>query len=66
MKSEGNKKWWWAVVLVAIVLINYVASVYHERIDLTNEKRFTISAPVKKLLKNIDRKMDIYIFLKGD
>lgn len=66
MKSEGNKKWWWTVVLVAIVLINYVASVYHERIDLTNEKRFTISAPVKKLLKNIDRKMDIYIFLKGD
>lgn len=66
MKAEGNKKWWWPVVLIAIILINYVASVDHERIDLTNEKRFTISAPVKKLLKNIDRKMDIYIFLKGD
>ncbi|MEO8854770.1 MAG: gliding motility-associated ABC transporter substrate-binding protein GldG [Ginsengibacter sp.] len=66
MKSAGNKKWWWVIVLVAIVLINYFASVFHERIDLTNEKRFTISAPVKKLLKNIDRKMDIYIFLKGD
>jgi len=66
MKSLANKKWWWVVVLVVIVLINYIASVFHQRIDLTNEKRFTISAPVKKLLKNVNEKMEIYIFLNGD
>ena len=66
MKFSLNKKWWWLIILVAILLMNYLASVFHERIDLTNEKRFTISTPVKKILKNIDEKMEINIFLRGD
>ena len=66
MKFSSNKKWWWLIILVAILLINYLASVFHERIDLTNEKRFTISTPVKKILNNIDQKMEIDIFLRGD
>jgi len=66
MKSSLYKKWWLLIVIVAIVLINYLASVFHQRIDLTNEKRFTISTPVKKILKNIDQKMEVYIFLRGD
>lgn len=66
MKFSLNKKWWWLIIIVAIVLINYIASVFHKRIDLTNEKRFTISTPVKKILGNIDQKMEISIFLRGD
>lgn len=54
------------MLIVAIVVINYLTSVFHKRIDLTNEKRFTISAPVKKILKSIDQKMEINIFLRGD
>lgn len=54
------------MLIVAIVLINYAASIFHERIDLTNEKRFTISTPVKRILKSIDRKMEINIFLRGN
>jgi len=66
MKFAGNKKWWWLLIIVSIVLINYLGSIFHKRIDLTNEKRFTISTPVKRILGNIDRKMEIYIFLRGD
>jgi len=66
MKFSSNKKWWALIIIVAVVLINYLASVFHQRIDLTNEKRFTISTPVKKILKNIDEKMEINIFLRGD
>ncbi len=66
MKFSANKKWWWLIIIVAIVLINYLASIFHKRVDLTNEKRFTISTPVKKILKTIDQKMEIYIFLRGD
>ena len=43
-----------------------VASVIHKRIDLTNEKRFTISSPVKKILARLDGGVDVDIFLKGD
>ena len=66
MKFSSNKKWWLLIIIVAMVLVNYLASVFHKRIDLTNEKRFTISNPVKKILKNIDQKMEINIFLRGD
>jgi len=66
MKSFSNKKWWWLTIIVAILFVNYLASVFHKRIDLTNEKRFTISTPVKNILKNIDQKMEIDIFLRGD
>lgn len=66
MKRNKIKNWWWLILIVGIVLVNYGASIFHKRIDLTNEKRFTISAPVKRMLKNIDQKMEIDIFLRGD
>ena len=61
-----NKKWWWVVVIAAIIIVNFFASVVYKRIDLTNEKRFTISSPVKKILGNMDDVAEIDIFLKGD
>src|SRR5690348_14893501 len=66
MKRLENKKWWWLILILAVGLINYIASIIHERIDLTNEKRFSISQPVKTLLRTIDQRMEIYIFLRGD
>lgn len=52
--------------IIIFVLVNFFAASFHIRIDLTNEKRFTISTSVKKLLKRIDNKIQIDIFLKGD
>ena len=70
MKSLSNKnkngKWWWIVVIAAIITVNFFASIVHKRIDLTNEKRFTISSPVKKILGNMDDVAEVTIFLKGD
>ena len=70
MKSLSNKnkngKWWWIVVIAAIITVNFFASIVHKRIDLTNEKRFTISSPVKKILGNMDDAAEVTIFLKGD
>ncbi len=66
MKSSSNKNWWWLIVLMGTIAVNFLASVFHQRIDLTNEKRFTISNPVKKILKNTDSKIEVAIFLKGD
>ena len=66
MKRSFTKKWWRLILIAVIVLINYLASVFHWRMDLTSEKRFTISVPVKKLIKSVDQTMDVYIFLRGD
>ena len=66
MRSFLYRNGWWLTIIIAIIVVNFLASIFHQRIDLTNEKRFTISKPVKKILKNIDGKVEVVIFLKGD
>ena len=51
---------------LVVIIINFLASIIHKRIDLTNEKRFTISSPVKKYWSTLDRQVEVDIFLKGD
>ncbi|MEO7961916.1 MAG: Gldg family protein, partial [Ginsengibacter sp.] len=63
----GNEPWVRLLVLFGILaFINSIASVFHYRMDLTDEKRFTISNPVKKILKNLDDAVEIDVFLKGE
>ncbi len=66
MKSSFKNKWWWVIALIGFLVINYLASLFHARFDLTNEKRFTISQPVKDILKNLDNEVEVLVFLKGD
>ncbi|MFC4262398.1 gliding motility-associated ABC transporter substrate-binding protein GldG [Ferruginibacter yonginensis] len=65
-KKIIQSKFWWAIVIVLMLLLNYVAALFHTRIDLTSEKRFTLSAATKKLLrKPIEGNISIDVFLKG-
>jgi ABC-2 type transport system permease protein len=59
-------KFWLPIVLVLLFVLNWAASLFHARIDLTNENRFTLSAPTKKLLKKIDEPIIVDVFLKGN
>lgn len=59
-------KFWLLITLVLLIAINWLASVYHSRIDFTNEKRFTLSSPTKKVLQKLDDVVQIDVFLKGD
>ena len=53
-------------LLVLIVAINMVASLFHFRIDLTSEKRYTLSTPTKRLLGSLKEPVSITLFLAGD
>jgi gliding-associated putative ABC transporter substrate-binding component GldG len=66
MKKIIRSKYGWVLVIAVLVLINYIASVLHTRIDLTAEKRYTLSTPTKKLLNNLNDKVSITVFLEGD
>jgi ABC-2 type transport system permease protein len=55
----------WLWLLLVLVAINYAASVFHARIDLTKEKRYTLSKATNALLKNLDDEVQIDVFLKG-
>ncbi|MBK8300054.1 MAG: gliding motility-associated ABC transporter substrate-binding protein GldG [Chitinophagaceae bacterium] len=58
-------KYWWLLLLIILFGVNYLASVFHVRFDLTKEKRYTLSKATKDLLKNLDDEIQIDVFLKG-
>ena len=57
----------WLLITIGLLLgLNWLASHYHTRIDFTNEKRFTLSTPTKKVLQKLDDVVQVDVFLKGD
>ncbi|MTI41231.1 gliding motility-associated ABC transporter substrate-binding protein GldG [Fulvivirga lutimaris] len=52
--------------LVLIIWINLLASSYFGRIDLTEEKRYTIKPATKKLLSDLDDVVTIEVYLEGE
>jgi gliding-associated putative ABC transporter substrate-binding component GldG len=61
-----KSKAWFVITIAALVAVNWLASLYHTRIDFTNEKRFTLSAPTKNVLQKLDEVVQVDVFLKGD
>ena len=59
-------KYGWAIIIIALVGINLLFSLFHFRLDLTAEKRYTLSEPTKELLRKLDDKIDITVFLDGE
>jgi ABC-2 type transport system permease protein len=66
MKKLLANKYGWIAVLAVLVLVNMAASSLHLRADLTAEKRYTLSNPTKKMLRNLPGQVDITVFLDGD
>ncbi|HET6768562.1 MAG TPA: gliding motility-associated ABC transporter substrate-binding protein GldG, partial [Chitinophagaceae bacterium] len=46
-----------------IIAVNLLASVFHSRLDLTKEKRYTLSNASKQLLRNLDEPVMIDVFV---
>lgn len=59
-------RYWWLMLLAGLLAVNYLASVFHTRFDLTKEKRYTLSKATKELLSDLDDKVQIDVFLKGE
>lgn len=49
-----------------VVLLNLVSQSYFFRLDLTEEKRYTIKPQTKELLRNLDDDVFVEVFLEGD
>ena len=61
-----NSRFWLPIVLIILLIINWSAALFHTRVDLTSEKRFTLSTATKKLLVKLDAPIVIDVFLKGN
>jgi len=62
-----NKIWtsrfWWLLLLIIIIAVNFLASAFHTRIDLTKERRFTLSNASRQLLKSLQEPVTIDVFV---
>src|SRR5579862_2004971 len=66
MQKNISSKFWWLGLLMIMVAINFIAAQFHYHLDLTKEKRYTLSDPTKRLLKNLDDHINVDVYLKGD
>lgn len=60
------KRYSWAILVLLLVLVNWLASQFHSRIDLTSEKRYSLSQPTQELLHRLDSTVTIDVYLKGE
>ena len=66
MKKTFSPNFNLLVLLLILFAINWLASVFHSRLDLTKEKRYTLSSATKELLRNLEEPMRIDVFFNGN
>ena len=54
------------LMLAIIVAVNIICNLYYKRIDLTGDKRFTLSEPTIKMLKKTKDVVFVKVYLEGD
>ncbi len=54
------------VILVLVLLLNIVSGFFYFRIDLTSEKRFSLTETSKAILAGLDDYLYIQVYLEGD
>ncbi|WP_082886400.1 gliding motility-associated ABC transporter substrate-binding protein GldG [Flavisolibacter tropicus] len=63
--KKTNNRLWWIGIAGALALINVLAAQFHQRFDLTEEKRFSLSKPTKDLLRQLEAPVTIDVYLTG-
>jgi len=56
-----------AAMLLIVLIVNFIFGAFKQRLDLTNERLYTLSDGTKKILKNIDKGVEIrFYFSQGE
>jgi ABC-2 type transport system permease protein len=53
------------ILLAVLICINMLAARFHSGLDLTQEKRFTLTRPTKNMLRNMKGYADVEVLLEG-
>lgn len=54
------------ILLAVLICINMLGARYHRGLDLTSEKRFTLTEPTRRLLKEMKDYAVVEVYLQGD
>jgi len=66
MQKLFNSGFSWFYLLTGIIIVNVLASFLNARYDMTSEKRYTLTTPVKNLLGRVHEPVNIDILLEGN
>jgi ABC-2 type transport system permease protein len=66
MQKIFSGKFGWFYLLTGIILLNVFVARVNSRYDMTTEKRYTLSQPVKNMLGRIHEQVNIDILLEGN
>ena len=55
-----------ALALIGLLILNFIASKAHTRVDMTKDKRYTLSETTRRVLLHIKEPVLIEVLLKGD
>ncbi len=66
MKNKRQDIFQFTGVLLILVLLNFIASVKHMRIDLSKEGRYSLSESTKNMLAKLDDYIYVEVYLEGD
>ena len=66
MKKLVNYKYGWLMLIAVFIAIIYLSTFMSYRLDLTAEKRFSLTNSSQKLLKNLDTDVTIDVYLTGN
>lgn len=54
------------LIFIGLLVINYLLNQFSFRLDVTKEKRYTVTNSTKKLLQNLNDEIRIEVFLTGE
>lgn len=53
-------------IIAVLLLVNIAAYYFYGQLDLTKDRRYTITPATKKMLQHLDNKVEVQVFLKGE
>ena len=55
-----------SILILVVIGLNFISNYLYKRFDLTQDKRYTLSQPAKKIISSIDDYIMIKVYLEGD
>lgn len=62
---KTSSAYFWFLLLLVFFIVNFLASVFHTRVDLTGDGRFTISKAGREILENLEETVQVDLFIEG-
>jgi len=54
------------LLLAGLLMLNFASQSIYKRIDLTKDKRYTLSSVTKSIIEKIDKQIIVRVYLEGD